>query len=373
MKNKIFNYDFLVVGAGLIGALTALRLSQSKYKVLIVDKKSQSLKDNRTLAVNANSKDFLEQLGLWQKLKSCPEPINKIEISDNNHTAPLVFENDDEPMGNVILNHELLTSAKDALMKKKILFNNIDISFTDILKNKVIQIKNNEYKFKYLILCLGKNFSNQKIISKHTFVGNHKSYVGFFKHTYHHSQTAYEIFTPNGPLAILPAPNKSKKVSTFIYSSNQKTSYENIKTLIKKKFNASHGKLVFDKESYQFEILPHLSKPKSYQFFLIGDALRSIHPVAGQGWNLGIKDIQQLMKLLSSYELDDHNLISKYYNNRSIESFSYLSFTNLLNALYENQNPITNFLTQFGFKSMKSSQYLRSIFIKQAMGRLNLI
>ena len=119
MKNKIFNYDFLVVGAGLIGALTALRLSQSKYKVLIVDKKSQSPKDNRTLAVNANSKDFLEQLGLWQKLKSCPEPINKIEISDNNHTAPLIFENDNEPMGNVILNHELLTSAKDALIKKK--------------------------------------------------------------------------------------------------------------------------------------------------------------------------------------------------------------------------------------------------------------
>ena len=154
MKNKIFNYDFLVVGAGLIGALTALRLSQSKYKVLIVDKKSQSLKDNRTLAVNANSKDFLELLGLWQKLKSCPEPINKIEISDSNHRAPLVFENDNEPMGNVILNHELLTSAKDALIKKKILFNNIDISLTDILKNNVVQIKNYKYRFKHLILCL---------------------------------------------------------------------------------------------------------------------------------------------------------------------------------------------------------------------------
>jgi ubiquinone biosynthesis UbiH/UbiF/VisC/COQ6 family hydroxylase len=373
MKNKMFNYDFLVVGAGLIGALTALRLSQSKYKVLIVDKKNQSLKDNRTLAVNANSKDFLEQLGLWRKLKSCPEPINKIEISDSNNTAPLIFENDEEPMGNVILNHELLTSATDALMKKKILFNNIDISLTDILENKFIQIKNNKYIFKHSILCLGKNFSNKKIINKYTFVGNHKSYVGFFKHSYNHSQTAYEIFTPNGPLAILPAPSKSKKVSTFIYSSNQKTSYENIKTLIKKNFNASHGELVFDKESYQFEILPHLSKPKSHKFFLVGDVLRSIHPVAGQGWNLGIKDVQQLMKLLNSNELDDPNLLRKYYNNRSIESFSYLSFTNLLNALYENQNPVTSFLTKFGFKSMKSSQYLRSIFIKQAMGRLNLI
>ena len=79
------------------------------------------------------------------------------------------------------------------------------------------------------------------------------------------------------------------------------------------------------------------------------------------------------MKLLDAYDLDDSNLLRKYYNNRSIESFSYLSFTNLLNALYENQNPVANFITKFGFKSMKSSQYLRSIFIKQAMGRLNLI
>ena len=124
MKNKIFNYDFLVVGAGLIGALTALRLSKSNYKVLVVDKKRWPQKDNRTLAVNANSKDFLEQLGLWKKLKSHPEPINKIEISDSTHKNPLVFENDDEPMGSVIFNYELLSIAQEALIKKKKFFYN---------------------------------------------------------------------------------------------------------------------------------------------------------------------------------------------------------------------------------------------------------
>ena len=72
MKNKIFNYDFLIVGAGLIGALTALRLIQSNYKVLVVDKKRWPQKDNRTLAVNANSKDFLEQLGYGKNLKAIP-------------------------------------------------------------------------------------------------------------------------------------------------------------------------------------------------------------------------------------------------------------------------------------------------------------
>ena len=373
MKNKIFNYDFLVVGAGLIGALTALRLSQSNYKVLVIDKKNQPPKDNRTLAVNANSKDFLEQLGLWKKLKSRPEPINRIEISDSNHTSPLVFENKDEPMGNVIFNYELLTTAQEALMKKKILFYNIDLPLTDILKGKIIQIDNKKYRFKHPILCLGKNFINKKIINKHTFVKNHKSYVGFFKHTKRHNQTAYEIFTTHGPLAILPSPHMSKKVSTFIYSSNKISSYKKIKILINKNFNSSHGKLSFYKKYYQFEILPHLSKPQSYNFFLIGDALRSIHPVAGQGWNLGIKDIQQLMTLLGTHDLNSQNLIKTFYNYRSIESFGYLSFTNILNSLYENQNPLTKFLINFGFKSLSSSQYLRSIFIKQAMGRLNLI
>ena len=373
MKNKIFNYDFLVVGAGLIGALTALRLIQSNYKVLVVDKKRRPHKDNRTLAVNANSKDFLEQLGLWKKLKTHPEPINKIEIFDNTDTTPLVFENKDEPMGNVIFNYELLSIAQDSLMKKKILFNNIDLPLTDVFESKIIKIDNKKYIFKHSILCLGKNFNNKKIINKYTFEKNYKSYVGFFKHTKYHNQTAYEVFTPHGPLAILPSPHKSKKVSTFIYSSNKITSYENIKKLINKNFYSSHGKLSFNKKCYHFEILPHLSKPQSYNFFLIGDVLRSIHPVAGQGWNLGIKDIQQLMKLLGNHDLNNQNLLKRYYDKRSIESFGYLSFTNFLNTLYENQNPLTKFLKNLGFKSLRSSQYLRTVFIKQAMGRLKLI
>ena len=64
MKNKIHNYDFLIIGAGLIGSLTALALNKKKFKVLAVDKESKKLQDKRTLAVNANSKDFLVQLGI---------------------------------------------------------------------------------------------------------------------------------------------------------------------------------------------------------------------------------------------------------------------------------------------------------------------
>ena len=62
MKNKIHKYDFLIVGSGLIGAIAALALVKKKIKVLVIDKKNNIPKDNRTLAVNANSIDFLKYL-----------------------------------------------------------------------------------------------------------------------------------------------------------------------------------------------------------------------------------------------------------------------------------------------------------------------
>ena len=80
MKNKIFKYDFLIVGGGLIGSLAAIALLQKKFKVLVIEKNISLPNDQRTLAVNANSRNFLKKIGLWEKLKFEQEPINKILI-----------------------------------------------------------------------------------------------------------------------------------------------------------------------------------------------------------------------------------------------------------------------------------------------------
>ena len=69
MKNKIFKYDFLIVGGGLIGSLAAIALLKKKFKVLVIEKNKALPDDQRTLAVNANSRDFLKNLGIWEKLK----------------------------------------------------------------------------------------------------------------------------------------------------------------------------------------------------------------------------------------------------------------------------------------------------------------
>ena len=373
MKNKIHNYDFLVVGSGLIGSLVALNLLKNKYKVLIVDKSKNLSKDDRTLAVNANSKDFLIGLGLWSKLKSNPQPIKRIEIKDTINKTPLFFEDPSEEMGNVIMNKDVLVESRNILSKKKILITGIDLDVSLIKPNQKIEIKNKKYVFNKVILSLGKNYQDNKNIKKFSFPSSHKSFVGFFRHSVMHKQVAYEIFTPNGPLAVLPAPDKSKKKSTFIYSSKKKVNHHQIKNLIEKYFSSTHGLINFNSGIFEYNISPHISKDKYNNFILLGDTLRSIHPVAGQGWNLGIKDIQTLISLLNINGINDPHLLKKFYDRRVLENFSYLSFTSLINYLYENNNILSGPIIKSGFAILKESDLLRNAFIKQAMGRLKLI
>src|SRR6056300_1274346 len=108
MKNKIFKYDFLIVGSGLIGSLAAIALLQKKFKVLVIERNTSLPNDQRTLAVNANSRNFLKNIGLWEQLKFEQEPINKILIKDFINENDLLFENSCESMGSVIFNNSLL-------------------------------------------------------------------------------------------------------------------------------------------------------------------------------------------------------------------------------------------------------------------------
>ena len=143
--------------------------------------------------------------------------------------------------------------------------------------------------------------------------------------------------------------------------------------LLKQFFSKTHGKIKLNKNIYNFNINPHLTNNLNKDFILLGDSLRSIHPVAGQGWNLGIKDIQDLSSILSLYQIDDVNLSQIFHSKRLPENLSYLTFTTIINSLYSNNIKIYPFIIKFGFKSLTKFSFLRSLFIKQAMGRLKLI
>ena len=371
MKNKIFKYDFLVVGAGLVGSLAAIALHQKKYKVLVIDKNKLFLKDERTLAVNANSRDFLRDLGIWKDLKSNFESIDKIVIKDYVNKDDLIFHNAKESMGSVIFNKSLLTISREYLIKNKLLLTNIDFDAFNFKPKKMFSMNSKNFICNKIVFSLGKNYVNHENLKKYTFDFGHKAYVGFFKHQKDHNQTAYEIFTPNGPLAILPSPSRQKKSSTFIFSTKNKMSLGNLSTMIKNNFYSTHGNIYMRSSIGYYPIKPHLSRPSQKDILLIGDTAHSIHPVAGQGWNLGIKDIQTLCSCLDKHSINDINFDEYYFSKRIIENLTYLTFTNTLNHLYENQKSISKSIIKASHFILSQFPYLKNLFIKQAMGKIS--
>jgi len=369
MKNQIFNYDFLIVGGGLIGSLIGMALHKLNHKVIIIEKNSQYFSDNRTLAVNANSREFLKTLGIWSILKKQPQEIKKIIIGDFFQSEKITFDNKKESMGSVIFNQDLQNILRNYLKKNNIFFKGVDFEKLNLSSLNTVKIKNKKYSFKKIILALGKNYNNPEYISKYQFASSHQAYVGFFNHQNNHQQIAYETFTSQGPLAVLPCPNKNKNLSTFIFSTKKKISKNNIKIFLDKYFNNTHGKIDINEEINNFPIIVHLSKPVKKNFILLGDSSRSIHPVAGQGWNLGVKDIQSFLNHIHYYSLEDNNFDEIYFAKRQIENIGYLLFTNSINYVYENDSFLSKSIIKNGFLLMNNISILRNIFIKQAMGR----
>ena len=131
----------------------------------------------------------------------------------------------------------------------------------------------------------------------------------------------------------MPSPKKNSKFSAFIFFFWKNFSEKEIKNIILKYFNKTHGKINIHNKIRTFLLSPHVSYSKENKFILIGDMLRSIHPVAGQGWNLGIKDIEELCSVVEKFPLDSQLIENTYYPRRIIESISYLTFTSFLNYL----------------------------------------
>ena len=165
MKNKILKLDFLIVGSGLIGSLLALALMKKNFTVLVIEKNKitkRTYSDQRTLAVNANSRDFLKSIDIWSKIKRKPVKISKISIKTFHNEEELIFEDNIESMGSVIYNQELLAIAHKKLIRTKLLIDDTDLNISELNESKIVLIKNKQYSFKKIIVL---HMSSHKLLS----------------------------------------------------------------------------------------------------------------------------------------------------------------------------------------------------------------
>jgi 2-octaprenyl-6-methoxyphenol hydroxylase len=388
---KEFNTDVLIVGSGLVGLVAAHCLSSLNYKVTLVDKKNlissqNSFKDTRTVAVSEGSKIFLESLSLWGYLDKYAEPIKNINVYDRSSHNKILFSNQikNKKLGYVIENKQFSKILINQLKK----FKNTKLQYGFNLVNAELNDKctrafsnNSIINSKIIIAADGKNSQIKKIVGNKTYKKkyNESALVLNFFHKKKLNNTAYEIFYKTGPLAILPM--KSSKgffQSTIIWSNDDTflrklTSLEKtfIKNFIEEKIGHIVGSITKINSNQIFPLSAHINDSFiNKRLIYVGDAAHSIHPIAGQGWNLGVNDVKNLYEI-SKYEKINigSDLFCQMYNNKSYQrAFQLFQITDKLNSHFINSGKIYRFLSNIGFGLIEKNQSLKNKITKYAMG-----
>ena len=392
MKKKVC--DILVVGGGLSGLLTAYAISLTGLKIIIIDQgdfdiNKKYLSDLRTTAVAEGSKEFFQKIFLWPKIKKYAEPIGTIKVFDRKIKNSLFFEHTaKENLGYVIKNSIIRKTIIDALKVKKNVKMLKKTSLKKLQKNSnniLATVSKGSISASLLISADGKNsfvrsLSKTKIIHKKY---DHSALVVNISHSKNHNNIAHEIFLKSGPLAILPMKSESKNNhSSSVIWSNPKEyslSLEKINDLflkktLEEKINQYVGVIKKISQAKFFPLTAHVNK-RFYEERLIyvGDSAHSLHPIAGQGWNLGIRDIKNLLSSINlALELGldcGSEFVCKKYNNESYgDAYSLFQITDKLNSIFLNENVSSKLIRSMGFNIINKNKSLKKFITNYAMG-----
>jgi len=283
-----------IVGDGLSGLMTALALNKLEgLEVHLISKKNKLLKDKRTTAVSVSNYDFLNSV-VGKLDKKLFWPSNKINLFYETKDQNMNFLNFNEDKKN------LMYIFENDKVKVKLL--------KEIKKQKIKTLKKNINNLKDLsgydlkILCLGRSSKiYQNIIDKRSLDKDYKevAITGYVKHSIKNLNTA-QYFLKEGPLAILPF---SKNNFSFVWSVDKDFPKKNLNNVIKSKIcEILKTKKIKISNQQSYPLMLNLKRTYYKKDILIlGEGLHTVHPVAGQGFNLVLRDIKKLQEILKYY------------------------------------------------------------------------
>ena len=388
--------QIVIVGAGLIGSTMAIALASKGFDVTIVDgaKNRDRIERNkgRTYALSRTSKNLLFNLGLWDPKKLKVSPIKNIVLSTKKGSNDLIrnlagfYESNSivDPSSYMIEDFYLRTALASEINKntKIELIDSLEViqDETNSFETKIMLSDKSSIRAEILIISDGRNSGFAKRLNKRFFSKSYNqiAIVGNLSHENAHNFIAHQLFLSGGPLAILPLQGKR---STFVWS---------LPIEIGNKLSASKDEIFTNylkENTGDILIKPSLiGEKKMFPLYLrflrdsldnrkvfIGDSSQAIHPLAGQGLNFGLRDVASLVDTLIKgkklgLDLGGIDLLKSYESWRSFDRISLATYTDLINALFSNNNFYLKALREFGMNTIDKSPLLKSFFTKEAAG-----
>ena len=405
MESRVF--DLAVVGAGLNGSLLALAAGEAGLRTALIDrvplkKLTEQAFDGRTTALSYTSQRMFEALGAWDEVEPHAEPILDIHISDAGHDGraskmhlhfdhreAVAPDEDAAPMGWIVENRHL----RAALLQRLAACPSVEL----IAPDEVMKTTRDLHRAQ-IVLASGRTLDARLVASAEGRQGSMREEAGIGARSWSYRQTAIvlvaqheqphrgvaqEKFLPSGPFAILPmrdGPDGSHR-SSIVWSERTGLA-RRLLELDAPRFQAEFARRFGDHLGAVHPIGPRWSYPLSLvhaeryieqRLVLVGDAAHGIHPIAGQGYNLGVRDIAALVEVLIDakrlgLDIGATDTLERYAQWRRADNFTMVAATDLLNRLFSNDIRPLRLARDVGLAAVNRVPSLRRFFVRHAMG-----
>ncbi len=395
--------DVAIIGAGPVGGALACRLAAHGKRVLLVDHAALPPMehpdfDGRAYAIAADCKKLLEEAGLWENLPYPPCPILDIKVTDGKPGAPpsplqLQFDHrqvGDEPFGWIIE----ARSLRIAINRRIHADNNIlllapeQVSVVRRQESVTLRTPSGQTFAAQLVVAADGRSSRLREEAKIPVTRipyRQSAVVCAIAHDKPHEGVALEHFLPGGPFAQLPmsGTDENPNISAIVFT-DRPDLVERLKLLDNARFGAELSKRlgphlgairpIGRRWTYPLSAM-HAARYTAERLALVGDAAHGIHPIAGQGLNLGLRDAACLAALIDHAQ-DDHaqdlgaaELLSAYQAERRPANLAMLAATDILDRLFSTNQPLIRLARDLGLAAVNRMPRLKRRFMLTAMGK----
>ncbi|MFN3722005.1 MAG: FAD-dependent monooxygenase [Paracoccaceae bacterium] len=393
-----YDSDILIAGGGLNGPALALALAQTGLSVTVIDARSAPTRaevgfDGRSYALAIASKRLLCAIGVWPKVSDLVQPILQIKASDGiagQGAAPFFLhfdsaEIEEGPMGFMLEDRHLYRAFRAAMD---------DTPGITVMSGETVVEQEVEASGARVTLASGKSLSARLLagcdgrgsgtaaragIPRVGWGYAQTALVTAIRHEKNHHGIAQQFFMPAGPLAILPLLGGHH--SSIVWSETDSAAAA-IQVLddaaylevLRPRFGDFLGEISLAGARFTYPL--SLSLAQSFiapRVALVGDAAHGVHPIAGQGLNLGLRDVAALAEVLvdATRRGEDPgaaDVLERYQRWRRFDSTTLALGMDSVNRLFSNDNPVLRLARDLGMAAVGALPGLRRGFIRQAAG-----
>jgi 2-octaprenyl-6-methoxyphenol hydroxylase len=387
--------DVIILGGGLVGATLALALDAHGLTSIVIDPADPAVMlapgfDGRASAIASASGRMLDAIGIGAVLAGHGCAIRHIRVSDGLEPGKLDFRPDagDGALGTMYENKRLRTALFEAASAASHVDLRMQTRAVDVVRGSAGVTATLDsgatVTAPLLIAAEGRNSPTREAagITVARWQYDHAAIVGAFHHEYPHEDIAYEIFYPSGPFALLPLPDDEiGHRSAIVWSVNGEDGPAMMKlgdraflAEASKRMGGFLGELTAPSPRASYPLgFHHAARVTAERLVLVGDAAHGIHPIAGQGLNLGLRDVATLAEVLVEgkrlgLDLGDPALLDRYQRWRGLDTFMVAAATDTLTRLFGIPGKTASAVRRFGIGAVDKLPPLKNRFMAEARG-----